>query len=472
MKLTQAFILFLCFSFYSFGEVKKEEAKATSETVPQSVKKEKSTEKNKKEALSHPKTSNKNKDHKEKPIQTSKTKSSKEKKEVSEKKEKASQTKENVSKKKKKASQKKTSLRIKKIKKGSIFEELKFKENDIISKINGVFIKNTKHFIKQLKKIRKKSSSFNVTLIRNNKTIILNYVVKKDPDSSNYKYTLKKPSAKKKESDSKDILKKYSHLFQKAYVQQAGGSLVYEKPSFDSKQIYMIPFGEQIIISKKILKPEKEIGTFYKIFIKKPQKIAGYISQVEVLPQTVKKGNRYIPNPKYALWKKKVKSSPLDEEGIFSPSFSESVGDREEEISQKAETGRFIGIALGSSLGSEEKFTDRLRFGLKLSGYNLLVSYINMDINFLFDTNWSHMLVDIMGSYFFLQSGSFKAGPALGLNTNLQFKDQEIRLDMIVALSGLLPLTHNLIWRNDIRFTGFFDKPIKFYFLTALQWGF
>lgn len=527
MRNKEKLILFLFVSFFSFGENKKEEAsKVSGESVSQLVKTEENPKEEKKSLTKPPKKNqaplkalktDENKGHKKikNSVKTSKTKSSQPieiKKSPKEKKtsktgikkkqihtseiSKTEVQNENMNKSDKKTkkekkqlkkisskaetqkkssfpSKKKKGVRVLKIKKGSIFEDLGFKENDIISKINGIFIKNVKHFIKQLKKI-KNNSSFTFTLIRNNKTLLLNYIVEKDPDSSKYKYSLVKTSPQKEKPDPEDILKKYSHLFQKAYVQQPGGSLVYEKASFDSKQIYMIPFGEQIVISKKVLKPKKEIGTFYKIFIKKPQKIAGYISQVEVLPQTIKKGNKYVSNPEYALWKKKVKKNPLDDQGIFASSFSESVKEEKEieEIDRKTKSGRFIGVTLGTSFESKEKFTDKLRFGLKLSGYNLLVSYINMDINFLFDSHWNNMSIDIMGGYIFLKAGSFKAGPALGLNTNLQFKNQEIRLDMIVALSGLLPLTQNLIWRNDIRFTGFFNKPVNPYFLTALQWGF
>ena len=529
MKNKQKIILFLFFYFFSFEKIKAEVPKSALKTASQSTEikksaREKKSTESQKQNSSHSKALNKNESQKKiknsveisktKPLQPIETKKTVEKEKVS-KKEETKQNKSHVSKvskteiqtddvkkpdennktektnkKKKKifsknkkqkkssfSSQKRTGVRILKIKKGSLFEELGLKKNDIISKINGIFLENSKNFIKHLKKIKKKSS-FTITVIRDNKSLILNYTVEKDPVSSKYKYSLKKSSLQEKEEKIKDILEENSHLLQQAYVQHPGGSLVYEKPSFDSKQIYVIPFGEQIVISKKILKPKREIGTFYKIFIKKPQKIAGYISQIEVLPQTVKKENKYVSNPEYDLWKKEVKQNSLmDSQGIFSPSFSEMAekererggeGEKEKEV----KSSRFAGVSLGASFESQEKFTDRLQFGLKLSGYDLLVSYINMDINFLFDPNWDNMSIDIMGEYIFLEAGSFKVGPALGLNTNLQFKDQGIRLDLVVALSGLLPLTKNLIWRNDIRFKGFFNKPVNSYFLTALQWGF
>ena len=73
----------------------------------------------------------------------------------------------------------------------------------------------------------------------------------------------------------------------------------------------------------------------------------------------------------------------------------------------------------------------------------------------------------------FLQADKFKASASAGLKTDIQFEPQDVKTDLIISLSGLLSLTQNLIWRNDVRFSGFFQSQSPSpRFLTALQWGF
>ena len=172
------------------------------------------------------------------------------------------------------SSKKMTGVRILNVQKGSVFEELGLKKNDMILKINKTPLKNSKHFIRLFRKFRKKKLT--LTLFRGSQTLRLSYVVRQDPLSLNYKYKLKSSRLVGKSVAPKDILAEHSHLLQKAYVIQPEGSLIYDRPSFDGKQVHWIPFGEKTVVSKKILKPEREMGTFYKVFIKKPKKIAGY----------------------------------------------------------------------------------------------------------------------------------------------------------------------------------------------------
>ena len=363
-----------------------------------------------------------------------------------------------------------TGVRIINVQKGSVFEELGLKKNDMILKINKTSLKNSKHFIRLFRKFRKKKLT--LTLLRGSQTLRLSYVVRQDPLSLNYKYKLKSSRLVGKSVAPKDILEEHSHLLQKAYIIQAEGSLVYDRPSFDGKQVHWIPFGEKTVVSKKVLKPEREMGTFYKVFVKKPKKIAGYISEAEVVTQVIKKkSGRYITNPEYDLWKLKITQGSLKAGDVATDAlFPENKIKRN---SSKAHLNRFVGISLGSSFEPAQSFQDRLRFGLKFSVYNLQFLNINMDINLIFNPKWEDVSFDIMGGYMFLQAGKFKASASAGLKTDIQFEPQDVKTDLIISLSGLLPLTQNLIWRNDVRFSGFFQsQSLSPRFLTALQWGF
>ena len=362
-----------------------------------------------------------------------------------------------------------TGVRILNVQKGSVFEELGLKKNDMILKINKTPLNNSKHFIRLFRKFRKKN--FTLTLLRKSQTLRLSYVVRQDPLSLNYKYKLKNSRLVGKSVVPKDILAEHSHLLQKAFIIQAEGSLVYDRPSFDGKQVHWIPFGEKAVVSKKILKPEREMGTFYKVFLKKPKKIVGYISEVEVVPELIKrKSGRYITNPEYDLWKLKITQGSLKIDDTSDTLFPEN---EIKKSSSKTHLNRFVGISLGSSFEPAQSFQDRLRFGLKFGVYNLQFLNINMDINVIFNPKWEDVSFDIMGGYVFLQAGKFKAGASAGLKTDIQFEFQDVQTDLIISLSGLLPLTRNLIWRNDVRFSGFFQsQSLSPRFLTALQWGF
>ena len=255
---------------------------------------------------------------------------------------------------------------------------------------------------------------------------------------------------------------------------QPGGSLIYTWPSFDAGQIQMIPYGEKITISRKVLKPEREIGSFYKVFIKEPKKVAGYISEAEVLPELVRKDKKYISNPKYKLWKKGVQKKTVDKEtSVPNENFTDIT--EKKSSSKNVSLTRFVGVSLGFSFESEKDFFDQIRFGLKLSGYNLLISYINMDMNLTFHPQWKDMSFDIMGGYTLLKAGRFQLGASAGLKMDMQFDPQAVKPDLLVSLNGLFLFTRRLVWRNDVFFSGFFqDQQLSGspYFLSALQWGF
>ena len=62
-------------------------------------------------------------------------------------------------------------------------------------------------------------------------------------------------------------------------------AIVYESQDFDSKQVIRLPRNKIIVLSTKIYRPQNLFGSFYKVYLNKPQKIRGYISEIDVIPQ-------------------------------------------------------------------------------------------------------------------------------------------------------------------------------------------
>ena len=405
----------------------------------------------------------------------------------------------------------KTGVRILKIKKGGLFFKLSLKEKDIVSKLNEQPVRNLQSLTKRLEG---KTASFQLTIFRKGRTLILSYKASKNPESGARVYQLissreKKAPTKKSPAEAEktqsvkegplqqkpakkkpvktpvkkqplkkkvSLLKKHKRLLQKAYVLHLGGGIIYEKPSFDSQQMFVVPFGKEAVISKKILRPDAEIGSFYKIFIKEPKKTAGYISEIDILPQYIKNQGAYVLNPEYKLWQKSGNKDAFMQNRSYGKNNLKSASAEEPALedggSGGARPARLVGMALGAPLSSETPLKERLRFGLQLSGHDLLIPRLNMDIRFMFDSKWDDLSVEVMGNGLFLSAGAFKAGPGGGLRSHVQFQNQEIRMDAAAGLSGLLPLAEPLILRGDLFWTGFFHKPKSIYFLSALQWRF
>ena len=401
----------------------------------------------------------------------------------------------------------KTGVRILKVKKGGLFFKLSLKEKDIISKLNGKPVRNRQSFAERLE--TKAASSFQLTVLRKGRPLILSYKTsdksgrrdyqlissreKNNPEKKSPAPPPKKPPASAKPAKQKtanpkpvkqksvkkqqvSLLKKHKRLLQKGYVLHPGGGIIYDKPSFDSQQMFVVPFGKEAVISKKILRPEQEIGSFYKIFIQEPKKTAGYISEIDILPQYIKKQGAFVLNPEYGLWKKSANKDAFAQNRPLGKNNSPTRPAGEAAAAPGGRAGprpaRLFGPAFGASLSSEASFKERLRFGLQLSGHDLLIPRLNADIRFLFDSKWDDLSVEVTANALFLNAGAFKAGPAGGLSSHVQFQNQEIKLDGAAGFSGLLPLAESLILRGDLLWTGFFHKPKSVYFLSAFQWRF
>ncbi len=76
-------------------------------------------------------------------------------------------------------------------------------------------------------------------------------------------------------------------------------AIIYTQPDFDAKQIMKLPNNRIIAISTKIYRPKNLFGSFYRIFINKPRKVRGYISEIDVLPQYKKSKKGYVLNQAY-----------------------------------------------------------------------------------------------------------------------------------------------------------------------------
>ena len=76
-------------------------------------------------------------------------------------------------------------------------------------------------------------------------------------------------------------------------------AIIYTQPDFDAEQIMKLPNNKIIAISTKIYRPKNLFGSFYRIFINKPRKIRGYISEIDVLPQYKRAKDGYVLNKEY-----------------------------------------------------------------------------------------------------------------------------------------------------------------------------
>ncbi len=87
-------------------------------------------------------------------------------------------------------------------------------------------------------------------------------------------------------------------LIQRGIVNEVN-AIVYIHPDFDANQIATIPRNKIVAISTEIYRPKNLFGSFYRIFLNKPKKIKGYISEVDVVPQYTKNKKGWAFNSFY-----------------------------------------------------------------------------------------------------------------------------------------------------------------------------
>ena len=89
-------------------------------------------------------------------------------------------------------------------------------------------------------------------------------------------------------------------LVQRAFIIEHQ-TIIYKEPDFNSPQLARLPRNRIVAISTKIYRPKNLFGSFYRIFINKPRKIRGYISQIDVVTQFRQNDETFVLNPEYQM---------------------------------------------------------------------------------------------------------------------------------------------------------------------------
>ena len=368
---------------------------------------------------------------------------------------------------------------------------MQLKKGDIIFYIKKQAVQNKKQVYKILSKTLKKEKKMSVVIKRANKSLSLFYRIL--PYKNKKKLLLAKIeklsspqqilTQKKIQKNTKKPLvpEKYKPYMQRAYVSSLN-SFVYKKPDFDSLKLYPLSIGKQILISKKIFRPPHNFGSFYKVFLFKEKKVIGYISEAEVISEFKKEGIGFKFNPSYKLAKKYVQSNKiLDLNSIEEIKNSHQKRKKQKQKQQSSKNRKYVGLSAGSmfydiSAGSPK---ENWFIGFKLSGYNLLISYLNMDINLTSSYNWRKFYLDILTGYPVLKSSHYHllamGGLMLNLNLdrNLKMNQESVDYGLAGALSLLVPLNHNITFKLEAK-TGYQIRKQKFPlgFSTSLQVAF
>lgn len=267
---------------------------------------------------------------------------------------------------------------------------------------------------------------------------------------------------------------------QKAYV-ASPNSFVYKKPNFDSQALYPLPIGKQILISKKIFRPHHNFGSFYKILLFEPKKVVGYISEAEVISEFLKQKGKYIANPSYTLAKKQMNKDRALDIDIINKSQQKSQTDEKKSSRKAAQKSkdfrkRYAGLSVGFSNHVLSYLEPRdLQVGLKLSGYNLLLSYLNMDMNLTASAyDFQSFYFDILAAYPLMQSQPYHFYALMGGNMSIDRSLGGVEdYGFSSAISWLIPLDKKLLLRGDGKLNyGFMTRGIHYGLLISLQMRF
>ena len=243
----------------------------------------------------------------------------------------------------------------------------------------------------------------------------------------------------------KKLLSKKSGSLQESYVIQIN-SKVYKRPDFDARHIYTVPAGTKALVSKKIFSPPSRFGTFYKVFLYKDKKVVGYISEIDVVPRFEKDGGI---NPRYAILEDQIHGIGSSEREPLAP---------ERKARKKKLGNRFAGLSFMTRFHRIPPRKLEVFFaGLKFSGYDLLVSYLNMDINVMTEPGFKNLYFDILGLYelFHLERVSLYAGG--GLEMNIEFPSGRGAPGLVFSLGLRKALLTGVFWQSELRASLFGD---------------
>ena len=296
----------------------------------------------------------------------------------------------------------------------------------------------------------------------------------KKPLTAKNKAKNKKPLTAKNKAKNKKILvpKKYRAFMQRAYV-AALNSFVYQEPDFDSPQIYPLKTGQEILISKKIFRPSHHFGSFYKAFLFSGKKIVGYISEAELVPEFKKQNGKYTANPTYKLAKKQMIKDKVLDLDLAKPQKPAPIARAAPPSKPKSYKKRYAGLSAGFLSDSLFAIDPKnLFFGIKLSGYDLLISYLNMDLNLETAYDFSFLHFDILTAYPLLKSSKFYLLAMGGLKTDVNRKKTADPVDygVLGALSLALPLSKNnkgFLFRISAKMEYGFRSQTKLYGLSS-----
>ncbi len=369
-----------------------------------------------------------------------------------------------------------------------LFDKMRLKKNDIIRSIEKQPISSKRQAYQKLAFILKNKKSFSLLLTRDKKDFLILYRVDSSKTKKRFRVfgakkvrppakksltdkalksgTAKVPPAKgkkqppalnsKKPSKNKKQLvpEKYKPHVQKAYV-VALNSFVYKQPNFDAPKLYSLAVGKEILISKKIFRPSHNFGSFYKVFLFHEAKVVGFISEAETAPEFLKRDGKLLPNPAYKLAKQQIKRDKfLDLDLIHKARQKFQSKERRKAAPDRASwKKRYIGLSVGFS--SPSPFAPHQQdayAGLRLSGYDLLISYLNMDLNLAADMNFQSFYFDILTAiplvkanpYFLFAMGGVK------LTADTKIKDP-VDYGFSGALSLALPVHQKLLFRIDAK---------------------
>ena len=372
---------------------------------------------------------------------------------------------------------------------------MKLKKGDVILSIEKQPVESKKQSYRLLSFLLKKKKEFSIVIHREKRNLLISYRIlpykgkKKIIISDKKKIQLEKkvvsqnikPTEKLQNKKKTLIPEEYKPYMQRAYVSSLN-SFVYKKANFDSIKLHPLSIGKKILISRKIFRPSHNFGTFYKVFLFKEKKVIGYISEAEVIPEFKRKEGVFIPNPSYKVAKKyKSENRVLDLESIKEIKKESKTSKSERKSSPAVNKRRYIGLSFGL-LTRQINFSfpkEDLFIGIKISGYNLLVSYLNMDINLTSTFDWRHFYLDILTAYPVLKSPYYYLLVMGGLMGNLRLdKDYATNPNSIDygpagALSLLVPLNKNIMFRLDGKTVYEVNShSMPFGFLASLQLAF
>ena len=416
----------------------------------------------------------------------------------------------------KKISVKNIGYKIPYIKTGSLFGKMKLKKDDIIQSIEKQSTHSKKQIYQILSSLLKKKKKFSLSIIRKKKKFLISYkiipfktkqkiIISKVKEIKTYTASIKKKKRRKKRrlasvsnkktskrktnkatttpnkktSKTKQTLvpKKYKPHLQRAYVLTLN-SFVYKQPDFDSPQLYPIPVGKQILISKKIFRPRHNFGSFYKVFLFHDKKIIGYISEAEVAPEFLKKNDEYKINPAFKLAKKQMKNDKVLDIDLIDKANKQRQKKESPKNSSKKNKNRYVGLSVGGILKYSKNPQENVLLGVRLSGYNLLISSLNMDFNFNFTpSDFKFVHFDILTAYPILKSTPYylfiMGGLKFDINKRISEPMKQLNPGFSGALSLVIPLNQKLIWRTDAKIEyGLSDQSLTPSFLSSLQIAF